>query len=354
MRYPSKNEFSILGFLFSSFFWSIVALLGYQNMLFCCIPNTTYRTSKIIILFILLVVHLFGLIWQGKYYRNDNTIAFNVIIALGIYSTISYWDKKAVVILILAVLLMAAIILNYVIFRGVNPGQRSTSLLQLINKWTDSSCHQRQFQLIGTALAVFLVTLLIPRLFGEVYPAKLVEIPSQSEVTIEDNIDSLVVLAYPEKWKDLSIEEKLTVLQTAATIEASHFSLQNEVIVGTKTLSDEIDAHYIWGTHQVIINTYYLNSLEEPFDVLRILLHEMKHALQYEAVEAWESMKDGAKKLVVFQEIEQAAEELRDYERWNLDLYREQLIEQDAEQYADIRIYDYTSILYSIDLSETN
>ena len=65
-------------------------------------------------------------------------------------------------------------------------------------------------------------------------------------------------------------------------------------------------------------------------------------------------MKDGAKKLVVFQEIEQAAEELRDYERWNLDLYREQLIEQDAEQYADIRIYDYTSILYSIDLSETN
>ena len=180
------------------------------------------------------------------------------------------------------------------------------------------------------------------------------EIPSQSEVTIEDNIDSLVVLAYPEKWKDLSIEEKLTVLQTAATIEASHFSLQNEVIVGTKTLSDEIDAHYIWGTHQVIINTYYLNSLEEPFDVLRILLHEMKHALQYEAVEAWESMKDGAKKLVVFQEIEQAAEELRDYERWNLDLYREQLIEQDAEQYADIRIYDYTSILYSIDLSETN
>lgn len=161
--------------------------------------------------------------------------------------------------------------------------------------------------------------------------------PVQQEASIDSSMDTLLLLQ-EEKWAQLTLPERLSVLQTVANIESEDLGLPEplKVIGVSQDLSlggsyDDADR-----TIQINLSNLQDSTAEETLDSL---LHEVYHSYQHRLVEAYDAMQDEQlRQLMIFQNAAQYKAEFEDYTDSEEDLegYYFQKCEQDARSYAEL------------------
>ena len=134
---------------------------------------------------------------------------------------------------------------------------------------------------------------------------------TQEEATIDNNIEVIAKLE-EAVWRDLPTKERLLVLQTLADVEACYLGLKHDVNVAIGALSKSKLACYNDRIHTIIINVDHL-EYDSAVEICDTLLHEMYHALQHRLCDAYDSMGDEYKNLLVFNDIQHYKQEFSNY-----------------------------------------
>jgi len=161
------------------------------------------------------------------------------------------------------------------------------------------------------------------------------------EVTIANNID--VVSQLDENtWCQLSTQKRLDTLQTVADIETYYLGLPHKLNVELGNLSETTRACYDDSTHVITINIDHFDC-DAASEVLGSVCHEAFHAYQYRLCDAYDSVDEEYKNLLIFYEVQNYKQEFSNYVNGKDDAYDYylQLCENDARSYARKSVADY-------------
>ena len=161
---------------------------------------------------------------------------------------------------------------------------------------------------------------------------------------IEANIDTLRLLneAY---WVELSLHERLDVLQCAINIEATYRGFPEAPTLRTGVLKEGVVGDYNHRTRTIRISVDYLMSEKiDGFNSLEVVLHEVFHSYQYWLVEAFNTLDDKYKELFIFQHIVVYEMEIRSLESGNSTCFWSTL-EMHADSFAARTTDEYMEII---------
>ena len=153
------------------------------------------------------------------------------------------------------------------------------------------------------------------------------------------------------KWQELSVQEKLDLLQVIGDYEAKIvLGLESSPTIQVGLTGDEeISGTYSYIYHTVTINAAYLESAKTE-DVLKTLFHELRHAYQYEVSKVLGDVEveDKYQNLLVLREARAWGSEFSEYcdAEESLVRYLPQEVEKDARAWGVTRFYEYKSYVY--------
>ena len=201
--------------------------------------------------------------------------------------------------------------------------------------------------IVGVVLTVVYLLSLILAIFCGVsvsHEQKSVN-PGAGEVTLKDNLE-IVKLLREEFWVDLSVQERIDVLQTIANIEASHLGLPHKLKVISVSIDEKTLGYYADQTHTIAINACVLQNSGTQ-EVLEVLVHEAYHAYEYRLAELYRAADDNLQDLRLLQRAKIYSEELETYIDGEVDPvgYMFQSVEIDCDAYAAAAVDDYFTVI---------
>lgn len=331
-------------YVVESVFWCLISMIWYKNTLFRCLPNMTYITSRTA-LWILLSLSI--VVCAGCIFRRNRT-GWSVFVSLmfpyGIYTIISYWKtlQNRIVITLISATVLSLVVGILVMIRKV---KRTKNLKRIIAK-SLCCCIAATGNIFTVALVVIMVPLFIQGVFGMTLFKSGVEAKiwnKNESQTISSNIDTVLKLQ-DEKWRLLSTNDKIDVLQCVANIEAYYLGLSNELNVGAANLPEYTLACYSDASHTIYIDLEHLenDSVEE---VLNSCCHEAYHSYQHRLVDAYNQSSEEVQKLRIYKSAIHYIEEFGNYADGYEDFcaYYSQQCEKDARSYAEDAVEDYYS-----------
>jgi hypothetical protein len=163
------------------------------------------------------------------------------------------------------------------------------------------------------------------------------------EHCLDANIDVIADIA-PERWQDLSIQQKLNVCQKIINCEGRYLGLSHEIIIGTAELYEDTLGYYSEAKHQIVIDINHLKD-SYSYDVLETLLHECAHAYQYDQVALYKTLDEKSRNLLMFYDASIYMEEFADYKDGHDDYeqYSSQKSEIDARKAGKTESLEYIS-----------
>ena len=228
---------------------------------------------------------------------------------------------------------------------------------QFTGKFTCKEGEEQTFlQRLKKSLAAFrnclgVSTLIFAVYIGGYYLLAPEPVASQVEAT-GDLLDSKprvkkkLLQLKPEVWKELSLQDKVDLLQMVVNIECDYWGMIKGVRVATKTMEP-----YVHGLFQYDDNTIYINpkqvEQDTPWAALDTVIHEQFHAYQYEMMEMYLNVTEEYRDLKIFEKVKQYDYEARNYINDSADYkgYSEQSLEEDARLNASERITWYYSLV---------
>ena len=330
-----------------------LTMVWFWAFLFRCLPGFTYAQSRRILLGMLLVSVLGGLLIFRRR-RTGWTAAVCGILPYGIYTAAVYHKEFPILITAgLSLPLAASGLYALCRYRTV----------RTLRKRRRTAGHGRRLRRAGgyvrdclyfsaSAFSVGCLALLIyigaDNAFGS-GPAdpvvKAVVGSSAEDQTLSAQADTLCLLR-EEEWKELSMEERLNVLQCAANVEASYLGPPHElnVAVDEDELAKSTLAFYDEDIHTICVNADCVKE-DSSRDAVDSICHEAFHALQRCLVEAYEEADEQTRNLLLFRRIGQYREEFNAYRDGlsseNYGVYYEQACEADSRAYAEERAEQY-------------
>lgn len=337
-----KNTQGEIRFIIEHALWMFIAWLWYKNTLFKCLDTHSLKESRMILFALLLCCSILGILLEMKRQRNGISVLMNLLGGFGLYSVFSYlpiWRKQIMITLIFAVILSATYSLFILCHRIKNRSKLKKILVQRIIK---SFTGFRNIMCVG--LAVIMISIGIRVVFGTsllrptVAPAKQSNIKEQ---TIANNMETLLLLK-EDRWKALSVEEKLGVLQTVANIEQRYLGLPNELNVGTAKLREGVKGQYSDFAHEIIVDMDSLLNASTR-ELVDTIAHEAYHSFQHRMVDAYDEASDDLKPLLLYYDATQYKEEFANYKDGSNDLcgYYSQKCESIARRYASNTVDEY-------------
>lgn len=340
------STMSPIEYVVESVYWCLISMIWYKNILFRCLPNMTYTTSRMV-LWILLFVSI--VVWTGCFLEKKRTgwsVLISVMFPYGIYTVVAYWKtlQSRIVIVLISAIMLSLIVSIRVMTRKIK--RRKNLKYIIVQRFC--GCIVVMGNIFTVAFVVIMVPLLLQRVFGVTLFRSGVEAEMGYEnesQTISSNIDTVLMLQ-DEKWSSLSLDDKLDVLQCVANIEAHYLGLPNELDVGASNLPEYTLACYSDVYHTININLEHLeNDLAE--EVLNSCCHEVYHSYQHRLVDAYNEAPKEVQQLQIYKNAAIYIEEFGNYEDGdeNFCAYYSQQCEEDARSYAeDAVIYYYSKI----------
>lgn len=339
-----RSTMGSIEYVAESVFWGLISMIWYKNILFRCLPNLTYRTSRLVLWSMLLasVVVCSGCFFRKK--RTSWSVFVSLLFPYGIYTIGAYWrtlqNRITMVLLISTVLSILFGIL--VMTRKIN---RKNNTKRVIVKRI-RRCVSTASTIFSVAMAVIMVPLLIQGAFGVTLIKSSVEAnigTGAEEQTISNNID-MVLKLQAEEWCSLSTNEKLNVLQCVANIEAHYLGISNELNVGASNLPEYTLACYSDASHTIYINLEHLEN-DSVDEVLNSCCHEAYHSYQHRLVDAYNEASEEVQKLRIYRNTVHYVDEFGAYVNGYEDFcsYYSQQCEKDARTYAEDAVEDYYS-----------
>jgi hypothetical protein len=128
---------------------------------------------------------------------------------------------------------------------------------------------------------------------------------------IQTHIETLKLLD-DSHWFELTLQERLDIMQCVANIEATYLGLPDALIVKTGELREGRIGSYYHTSRTIILSTSYLMSENNcGYSTLELLLHEVFHSYQYWLVAAYKSFDEIYRNLLLFDHIRNYELELK-------------------------------------------
>lgn len=322
------NTFTLKDFIIRVVIAYCVTLIIFCLFIFKVIPGCSLIQSKLVLF--LLTVLSFGLIYFEKDdRRNYLSIATNVLIPFGIYTTLSYMLLLPIPLGIVWVLLIG-LDLVYVGFYFYKVKRRNyNSLLE------------KSQLVIGLASLLSLVIVLSFTLFGSSI--------IQSSTKITNNTD-VYMRKYDEKslknlhnWSKLTRKEKLNTLQIICNNERDYLGISARIKVGAGSNLTHAYCQYNNKSKEI---TFDISQLDHASSItlLEALLHSSYHAYEYALVESYDTMSSDYNKLFDYRVIATYKKEFST-KVTNKAKYYNQINESNARSYATDALQDYQNKL---------
>ncbi len=337
-----KQDMGIVEFIISDIWWELMIWLFYKSFLFRHIDSFSLRESRYILAALVVVTSLIGILLEYKSHRDYLSIAMNSAAGLGIYTILTYLPiKPRLIFNVIMVSGTLAIIysLDVICHRIRNRKKFKTILFRRLCRAGKGSA-----LILCTGLTVIMVSIAANTVFGSFLITPSVKPTNQadgSEETIAGNMDTLVLLK-ADTWKELSVSDKVSVLQCVANIEQNYLGLPHELNVGAANLREGVAGSYSDTDHEIYVSIDSLLN-DSAVSCVDTIAHEAYHALEYREVDAYLSASEEEKSLIMYYDATVYMDEFRDYADSCKDLeqYASQKCESDARDYAHDATYDY-------------
>lgn len=322
------NTLTLKQFIIRSVGVYFITLVIFCLFIFKVIPGCSLLQSKLVLF--LLTILSFGLIYFEKEdRRNYLSIALNVLMPFGIYTTLAYMLLLPIPLGIVWVLLVG-LDLVYIGFYFYKVKRRNyNSLLE------------KSQLVIGLASLLSLVIILSFTLFGSSI--------IQSSTNITNNTD-VYMRKYDEKslknlhhWSKLTRKEKLNTLQTICNNERDYLGIPFRIKVGAGRGLSHSYAQYNNKSKEITFEISQLNHASST-TLLEALLHSTYHAYEYALVDSYDTMSGDYNKLLDYRTIATYKEEFST-KVTNKAKYYNQINESNARFYATDALQDYQNKL---------
>lgn len=293
---------------------------------------------------IIIIIILIGTFITCKYNKGSWSLTSLLLIAYGIYTVISYKNIIDVRIkIILGISTILALIYSILVMARKIRSKRNWSKIiwRRIYK-----CVYAYQSILAIGMAILICSLGIPALLGNsliITTTKPVETNDLQNYTINNHIDT-VLLLQEHFWQELTVEEKLDVLQIVANIEARYLGLPTKLNVSVNNLEESVLGLYADNTYTIHFDLSHVEH-SPASDVLNTCCHEAYHSYQYRLVDVYNSTEDNLKGLRLYKEASRYVNEFNNYVSGNTDFYSyySQQCEEDAREYAEDAVNDYYS-----------
>lgn len=318
------NTLTLKQFIIRSVGVYFITLVIFCLFIFKVIPGCSLLQSKLVLF--LLTILSFGLIYFEKEdRRNYLSIALNVLIPFGIYTTIAYMP-----LLTLPIGLVWGILITLnIIYIGLY-------LFKVKRRNYNSLLEKSQF-VIGLASLLSLVIVLSFTLFGSSI--------IQSSTKITNNTD-VYMRKYDEKslknlhhWSKLTRKEKLNTLQTICNNERDYLGIPFRIKVGAGSGLSHSYAQYNNKSKEITFEISQLNHASST-TLLEALLHSTYHAYEYALVDSYDTMSGDYNKLLDYRTIATYKKEFST-KVTNKAKYYNQINESNAKAYGEEALQDY-------------
>lgn len=281
------NTLTLKQFIIRSVGVYFITLVIFCLFIFKVIPGCSLLQSKLVLF--LLTILSFGLIYFEKDdRRNYLSIALNVLMPFGIYTTIAYMPLLT---LPLGLVWGILITLN-IIYIGLY-------LFKVKRRNYNSLLEKSQF-VIGLASLLSLAIVLSFTLFGSSI--------IQSSTNITNNTD-VYMRKYDEKslknlhnWSKLERKEKLNTLQTICNNERDYLGISSRIKVGAGSNLTHAYCQYNNKSKEITFDISQLDHASST-TLLEALLHSTYHAYEYALVDSYDTMSGDYNKLLDYRTI---------------------------------------------------
>ena len=318
------NTLTLKQFIIRSVGVYFITLVIFCLFIFKVIPGCSLLQSKLVLF--LLTILSFGLIYFEKEdRRNYLSIAPNVLIPFGIYTTLAYMLLLPIPLGIVWVLLVG-FDLVYIGFYFYKVKRRNyNSLLE------------KSQLVIGLSSLLSLVIVLSFTLFGSSI--------IQSSTKITNNTD-VYMRKYDEKslknlhhWSKLTRKEKLNTLQTICNNERDYLGIPFRIKIGASSGLSHSYAQYNNKSKEITFEISQLNHASST-TLLEALLHSTYHAYEYALVDSYDTMSGDYNKLLDYRTIATYKKEFST-KVTNKAKYYNQINESNAKAYGEEALQDY-------------
>lgn len=326
----------------------LIAAQFHIAALFRCLPGQTLHFSKLIFWLFWVCLLTVGFLTTPKRKRHSLNSIATVLMPVSIYFLFSYRDiyevrtKSACFCIGICILLYSILVLLFCV-SDIQSGRIIRKLKPLL--W--GYFHQCRM-IAGIVFSTVYLTSVIGIIYGGtvITPNQTADTPVMNYATIENNLETIILLQ-EETWEDLSLQERMNVLQTMANIESSYLGLPHELNVISVVSDEETLGYYDDQTHTIAININFLQKGDST-DILETLTHEAFHAYEHRLVDLYESAADELKELRLLHRAKIYSEEFENYIDGSDDPigYFFQAVEFDSGAYATSAVDRYFDAIY--------
>lgn len=322
------NTLTLKQFIIRSVGVYFITLVIFCLFIFKVIPGCSLLQSKLV-LFLLAILSVGLIYFEKDDRRNYLSIALNVLMPFGIYTTIAYMPLLT---LPLGLVWGILITLN-VIYIGL--------YLSKVKRRNYNSLLEKSQLVIGLASLLSLVIVLSFTLFGSSI--------IQSSAKITNNTD-VYMRKYDEKslknlhnWSKLERKEKLNTLQTICNNERDYLGISSRIKVGAGSNLTHAYCQYNNKSKEITFDISQLDHASST-TLLEALLHSTYHAYEYALVESYDTMSSDYNKLFDYRIIATYKKEFST-KVTNKAKYYNQINESNARSYATDALQDYQNKL---------
>ena len=308
--------------------------------MFKCISGFTYQQSKIIFIIIIISVMTVCYICTYKKTRTHIDAVINVLLPYGIYTFLALANIYISVSVIIGIITAVLIILSaYKIFsKKIN---YNTSRKEIIKEKFLKFALAVRMVMAPAVCIIMVITITSITINNNLLTAKIdrsYKDIEDNQWTISNNTEKLCNLKN-ELWGKLSLNEKLEILKIVSNIESRYLGI-NQINVGTKPLKKSVVGSYDENTKTISIDTEYLRSCS-GMEALNTILHELRHAYQYSAIESLKTVDEKYYKLLMYREVIDFKRGKDEYNSDNVAEYFFNNMEIDSRMYEMEASYEY-------------
>ena len=333
-----KNTKSQGEHIFDHVIYGLLVMIIYRNVLFRSLPELSFAESKIVLWGMYVGLLSLCAALSMKNYRNNISLVSNILLPLELYTLIAYWNTaKSAWIWFLTVGLLLSMGWFVLVVTGFKEN-RKRIYRYLIHGFVGAR------SVAVVVIALMLAPVALNAAMGNaVVQSNVAPVSGNAEgkATIADNIDVVGNLR-ETVWDGLTTNEKIATLQVIANIESSYLGLPHSLTVGAEPMEEGTCACYSDETNSIRINIDHLESTS-PIDALDSLCHEAYHAYQRRITEAYDSVDEEYKGLLIFQYAPEYKENFANYIDGEDDYlaYYFQAVEYNARAYASEAVEEY-------------
>lgn len=321
-----------LKFFFISNVWVFLVGFAWYSLLRRNLGGLDLIQSSVILCIFHLFTSVITVISEWRKSKDVYDSIFNTVFSLGIYTVITYYVFKGIIIII--VLCIAVVIFTVrialLVRQSCNVQDKRITKKRIITSYK---------RVMFVALSIIIIICGYTRLFG---PALMyssakatVNTYQQYEDALKSNISTIRKLNADE-WNALNTSERLDVLQCICNLESIMLGISNcSLKVGVGDADKGELGYYDYQRELIIIDSEHLFQ-SDSWDVCNTVCHETYHCFQQRLAELYVNTDSRYQGLCIFNHVAKYTQEINDYVDGKDDFaeYYKQDLETNAREFA--------------------